>query len=68
MFGARPLRRYIQRELETRIARALLAGEIHEGARVRLVAGPDGLDIATENPEEEGAPTEAEPEAVGAAA
>jgi ATP-dependent Clp protease ATP-binding subunit ClpB len=33
VYGARPLRRWIQREIETRIGRALLAGEIHDGAQ-----------------------------------
>jgi len=32
VYGARPLRRYLQRELETRIARALIAGDIADGA------------------------------------
>ena len=32
VFGARPLRRFLQRHLETRLARALLAGEVAEGA------------------------------------
>jgi ATP-dependent Clp protease ATP-binding subunit ClpB len=32
VYGARPLRRYIQREVETRIGRALIAGEITEGS------------------------------------
>jgi len=32
VYGARPLRRYLQRELETRIARALIAGDIPDGA------------------------------------
>jgi len=32
VFGARPLRRYIQHELETRIGRALLAGDVPDGA------------------------------------
>ena len=36
VYGARPLRRFIARELETRIGRALLGGEVHEGARVRV--------------------------------
>ena len=31
MFGARPLKRFLQRHLETRLARALIAGEITEG-------------------------------------
>ena len=36
VFGARPLKRFIQHELESRIARALLAGDIGEGARIRV--------------------------------
>ncbi|MET0601000.1 MAG: ATP-dependent chaperone ClpB [Baekduia sp.] len=36
VYGARPLRRYIQREVETRIGRALLARDIREGATIRL--------------------------------
>ena len=32
VYGARPLRRFIQREVETRIGRALIAGEIRDGA------------------------------------
>lgn len=34
VYGARPLRRYLQRELETRIGRALIAGDIGDGARI----------------------------------
>jgi ATP-dependent Clp protease ATP-binding subunit ClpB len=34
VYGARPLRRYLQRELETRIGRALIGGEIEDGAQV----------------------------------
>ncbi len=36
IYGARPLRRYIQRELETRIGRALIAGDILEGATIKI--------------------------------
>ncbi len=35
-FGARPLRRVIQRELETHLSRMLLRGELREGQRVRV--------------------------------
>jgi ATP-dependent Clp protease ATP-binding subunit ClpB len=49
VYGARPLRRYIQREVETRIARALLAGELTEGTTVTVDAGPDGLDVRPES-------------------
>jgi ATP-dependent Clp protease ATP-binding subunit ClpB len=33
-YGARPLKRLLQRELETSLGRKLLAGEIHEHSRV----------------------------------
>jgi ATP-dependent Clp protease ATP-binding subunit ClpB len=36
VYGARPLRRFIQRDVETRIARALLSGEIAERAAVTV--------------------------------
>ncbi|TAM58292.1 type VI secretion system ATPase TssH, partial [bacterium] len=35
-YGARPLKRAIQRELETPLGRKILAGEIHEGQDVRV--------------------------------
>jgi ATP-dependent Clp protease ATP-binding subunit ClpB len=41
VFGARPLRRYISHEVETRIGRALLAGDVHEGQSVRVDAVPE---------------------------
>ena len=63
VYGARPLRRYIQREVETRIARALLSGEIHDGAIIHIDAEDDELVVRWRNPEEVGA----EPEAVEAA-
>jgi ATP-dependent Clp protease ATP-binding subunit ClpB len=34
VYGARPLRRFMQRELETRIGRGIVAGEIADGSRV----------------------------------
>ncbi|WP_438479780.1 ATP-dependent chaperone ClpB [Oleiharenicola lentus] len=34
VFGARPLKRFLQRHLETRLARAIIAGEVNEGATV----------------------------------
>ncbi|MEO6195027.1 MAG: ATP-dependent chaperone ClpB [Thermoanaerobaculia bacterium] len=46
VYGARPLRRYLQRQLETRIARALLGGEVGEGSLVEVGAGPEGLTVA----------------------
>ncbi|MGZ3508284.1 MAG: ATP-dependent chaperone ClpB [Vulcanimicrobiaceae bacterium] len=36
VYGARPLKRAIQRELETPLGRKILAGEIHDGDRVTV--------------------------------
>jgi ATP-dependent Clp protease ATP-binding subunit ClpB len=48
VFGARPLRRFIQREVETRLARALISGSAGEGsvARVRVSDGKIDVQIA----------------------
>ncbi len=48
VYGARPLKRYIQRELETRIGRALLAGDIRDGAKVRIDAIEGDLHVSVE--------------------
>ncbi|SHF39613.1 ATP-dependent Clp protease ATP-binding subunit ClpB [Ruegeria intermedia] len=45
VFGARPLKRVIQRALQNPLAEALLAGEIRDGDTVPVTAGPDGLII-----------------------
>ncbi|MBW2279208.1 MAG: ATP-dependent chaperone ClpB [Deltaproteobacteria bacterium] len=50
VYGARPLRRFIQREVETRIARALLAGEARDGATVRVDVSDGRLDVRIESP------------------
>ncbi|MCP2254057.1 ATP-dependent Clp protease ATP-binding subunit ClpC [Prauserella aidingensis] len=42
-YGARPLRRTIQREVDNVLSRMLLGGEIAEGATVRVDVGDDGL-------------------------
>ncbi|WP_286933026.1 MULTISPECIES: ATP-dependent chaperone ClpB [Aminobacterium] len=34
VFGARPLKRFIMRQLETKMARALISGEVREGSKV----------------------------------
>jgi ATP-dependent Clp protease ATP-binding subunit ClpB len=44
-YGARPLRRLVQREIGDRLARHLLAGEIHDGQTVAVDRAPDGLTI-----------------------
>ena len=42
-FGARPLKRLIQREVQDPLAMKLLAGEIRDGDTVTVDAGPEGL-------------------------
>ena len=51
VYGARPLRRYLQRQLESRIARALIAGEASEGAVVEVGVGESGLAVEIRRPE-----------------
>ena len=41
VYGARPLKRFIQRQLETKVARTLIAGDVVEGTRI-IVALVDG--------------------------
>jgi ATP-dependent Clp protease ATP-binding subunit ClpB len=52
-YGARPLKRAIQRELETPLARLLLAGEIRDGSTIYVDIAPDGgpLHFSTIMPE-----------------
>lgn len=42
-FGARPLKRAIQRELQDPLALKILSGDFHEGETIRVDRGPDGL-------------------------
>jgi ATP-dependent Clp protease ATP-binding subunit ClpB len=51
VYGARPLRRYIAREVETRIGRALLAGDVRNGAVIRVDLVDDELVVAHHNHE-----------------
>jgi ATP-dependent Clp protease ATP-binding subunit ClpB len=53
VYGARPLRRFIAREVETRIGRALLAGDIKDGATVRVELGAGQLAVSYRNPSED---------------
>ncbi len=45
VFGARPLKRVIQRALQNPLAEALLAGDIKDGETVPVSAGAEGLVI-----------------------
>jgi ATP-dependent Clp protease ATP-binding subunit ClpB len=56
VYGARPLRRFIQHEVETRIARALLSGEVQEGSTIELVVADGELEVRWHAEREPGAP------------
>jgi ATP-dependent Clp protease ATP-binding subunit ClpB len=45
VFGARPLKRVIQRHLQDPLAEMILSGTVLDGATVTVSAGPDGLLI-----------------------
>jgi ATP-dependent Clp protease ATP-binding subunit ClpB len=49
-YGARPLKRLVQQELETGLARKILAGEVRDGSRVAVDAGPRGLIFEVKAP------------------
>jgi len=53
VYGARPLRRYLQHELETRLGRALVAGEVSDGATVRVDIQDDELAVSIDHPRAE---------------
>ncbi|MGO1265069.1 MAG: AAA family ATPase, partial [Microbacterium gubbeenense] len=44
-YGARPLRRVIQREIDDRIADLFVSGELTDGGSVRVDAGDDGIRV-----------------------
>ncbi len=52
VYGARPLKRYLQHQLETRIGRALLTGEILDGATLTVGLNQGGLVVTHRNPSE----------------
>ena len=45
VYGARPLRRYIQREVESRLGRALLTGDVHDGAVCTVDVEEGSLEV-----------------------
>jgi ATP-dependent Clp protease ATP-binding subunit ClpB len=46
VFGARPLKRFLQRSIETKLARALISGEVGEGSAVTFTVKNDELAMA----------------------
>ena len=51
-FGARPLKRAIQRELQDPLAVKILSGDFHEGDLIHVGRGPEGLEFKTILPAE----------------
>ncbi len=52
-YGARPLKRTIQREVQDPLALKVVSGEISEGDTIQVTTGPDGLAFSTVEPEPE---------------
>ena len=48
LYGARPLKRLVQKEIGDGLARLILRGEVQDGQRVRVAAGADGDGLALE--------------------
>ena len=53
-FGARPLKRAIQRELQNPLALKILGGDFHEGDTIQVERGQEGLTFTTAIPIMEG--------------
>lgn len=49
-FGARPIKRFLQRHLETKLGRAIISGEIIDGSHVKVEVGEDGLFLESTTP------------------
>ncbi len=45
VYGARPLKRYLQRHMETPIGRAIIGGSAPDGSTIRVHSGAHGLTI-----------------------
>jgi ATP-dependent Clp protease ATP-binding subunit ClpB len=54
VYGARPLRRFISHELETRIGRALIGGEVEDGALIVIDVSEGDLVVEFRNPGDPG--------------
>jgi ATP-dependent Clp protease ATP-binding subunit ClpB len=55
VYGARPLKRLVQRRIENPLAQRMLGGEVHEGERVVVDAVGDELAFRTAEPAAEAA-------------
>lgn len=47
IYGARPLKRVIQRHLQDPLAMLILEGKVHDGQTIRVMPGEGGLSIAS---------------------
>ena len=45
VYGARPLKRYLQRHLESAIAKSILSGNFEVGDTLRVVVKENGLSV-----------------------
>jgi len=52
VYGARPLRRYIERKLETALAKKMIAGEIPDGSHIQITLEDGNLSFKLQQPEE----------------
>jgi ATP-dependent Clp protease ATP-binding subunit ClpB len=50
VYGARPLKRYIQRNVETAIGRKIIAGEVKDGGTIRVDSSGDALTVEASKP------------------
>jgi len=51
VYGARPLRRLMQRQIDDALAKALLTGQIRDGDVVRVEVAPDGESLVVDRAE-----------------
>ncbi|WP_241237311.1 ATP-dependent Clp protease ATP-binding subunit [Brachybacterium saurashtrense] len=58
LYGARPLKRLVQKEIGDGLARLILRGEVEDGQRVRVDAGPQGGGLALTVLDEEASPVD----------
>jgi ATP-dependent Clp protease ATP-binding subunit ClpB len=49
IYGARPLKRYIQRNLETKLAREIIAGRIHDHSKINIMIENGELQLRPTN-------------------
>ena len=48
VFGARPLKRFLQRQIETKLARSLISGDVKDGSEVTFSVKNDALVLKSD--------------------